>query len=294
MKCVTRPSGRVTPCDKAIFMPRVCCCLLAALLFWLPTTTVWPLPATSLPPVDTPAPADASGKEAATAEISGSRRPGVIEHLLQRPLPDTPAKHGGKAEISINYPSVGNADIDADIRQWVTGIADAFEAHLDISVSDLSAPGGGHTNPAFQLLGSYSLTRPSDAAVSITFEIWNYTGGAGNLDIMTLNYSLITGQRLGLVDLFEAPETALNLMSAWSRQELARRFGGRLTQMLKDGAAPLVENFSSLTLTPEGIRINFQPYQVAPAAAGAQKVDMPLEELLQARPLLTLWNRQEN
>ena len=129
--------------------------------------------------------------------------------------------------------------------------------------------------------------------MSITFEIWNYTGGAhGNLDIMTLNYSLITGQRLGLVDLFETPETALNLMSAWSRQELARRFGaGRPAQMLKDGTEPLVENFSSLTLTPEGICINFQPYQVAPWAAGVQKVNMPLEELLQARPLLALWGR---
>ena len=81
-------------------------------------------------------------------------------------------------------------------------------------------------------------------------------------------------------------------MSAWSRQELARRFGaGRPAQMLKDGTEPLVENFSSLTLTPEGICINFQPYQVAPWAAGVQKVNMPLEELLQARPLLALWGR---
>ena len=291
-------------------MPRVFCCLLAALLFWMSATTARALPVTfdvlsgvlaaaSLPPASPPADTptggiadDPTGKEAAAAEISGSRRPGVIDHLLQRPLPDAPAEHGGKAEISINYPSVGNNDIDADIRQWVTGIADAFEAHLDISVFGLPGLRDDDAGPAFELLGSYSVSWPSSAAVSITFEIWNYTGGAGNLDIMKLNYSLITGQRLGLVDLFEAPETALNLMSAWSRQELARRFsGGHLTQALKDGTAPLVENFSSLTLTPEGIRINFQPYQVAPGAAGAQKVDMPLEELLQARPLLALWNR---
>ncbi len=252
-------------------------------------------PPPASPPDDTPTDSlagDPTGKEAAAAEISGSRRPGVIDHLLQRPLPDAPAEPGGRAEISINYPSVGNNDVDADIRQWVTGIACAFEEHLDISVFGPPGLRGDDTGPAFELLGSYSVSWPSGAAVSITFEIWNYTGGAGNLDIMTLNYSLITGQRLGLVDLFEAPETALNLMSAWSRQELARRFGGGyLTQTLRDGTAPLVENFSSLTLTPEGIRINFQPYQAAPGAAGAQKVDMPLEELLQARPLLALWNR---
>ncbi len=252
-------------------------------------------PPPASPPDDTPTDSlagDPTGKEAAAAEISGSRRPGVIDHLLQRPLPDAPAEPGGRAEISINPPSVGNNDVDADIRQWVTGIACAFEEHLDISVFGPPGLRGDDTGPAFELLGSYSVSWPSGAAVSITFEIWNYTGGAGNLDIMTLNYSLITGQRLGLVDLFEAPETALNLMSAWSRQELARRFGGGyLTQTLRDGTAPPGENFSSLTLPPEGIRINFQPYQAAPGAAGAQKVDMPLEELLQARPLLALWNR---
>ena len=293
-------------------MPRVLYCLLTGLLLCLPAVTALALPGAdslngpllaasrtsvdeaAIGATDGPAAGDSSGKEAAAAEISGSRRPGVIDHLLQRPLPDGPAGHPRAAEININYPSLGRSDIDADIRQWVTGIADAFKEHLDINAFSLpSTEQSGESGPAFELWGSYSVSWPSDAAVSITFEIWNYTGGAhGNLDIMTLNYSLITGQRLGLVDLFETPETALNLMSAWSRQELARRFGaGRPAQMLKDGTEPLVENFSSLTLTPEGICINFQPYQVAPWAAGVQKVNMPLEELLQARPLLALWGR---
>jgi hypothetical protein len=51
------------------------------------------------------------------------------------------------------------------------------------------------------------------------------------------------------------------------------------------------ENFASLTLIPSGIRINFQPYQVAPWAAGAQRVDIPLDELRPARPLLLLWGQ---
>ena len=63
----------------------------------------------------------------------------------------------------------------------------------------------------------------------------------------------------------------------------------RPAQMLKDGTEPLVENFSSLTLTPEGICINFQPYQVAPWAAGPQRVDMPLAELAAAGPEARIW-----
>ena len=243
--------------------------------------------------------------EDAAAQISGSQWPGVINHLLQRPAPGSP-EDASAADIHIDYPSVGSPAVDADIRAWVTGIANAFTAHLDLSRQALGTPGpeaddttetdaaaSPEQRPAFELWGSYSISRPSDAAVSITFEIWNYTGSShGNLDILTLNYSLLTGQRLAFMDLFEKPETALELMSAWSRKALLPRLGASVrSRMLDAGTAPLVENFSSLTLTPEGVCINFQPYQVAPWAAGVQKVEMPLEALLPAAPLLALWGR---
>ncbi len=263
------------------------------------TTANAPTSAAASPPDSLPA-----TPEDAAAQLSGSQWPGVINHLLQRPLPGGPADPQG-AVIHIDYPSVGSPSVDADIRAWVTGIANAFEAHLDLSRPGLTdadmlpvhdvmeADSATEQRPAFELWGSYSISRPSDAAISITFEIWNYTGALqGNLDILTLNYSLLTGQRLAFMDLFEKPETALTLMSDWSRKELAPRLGAttRLT-VLEAGTAPLVENFSSLTLTPEGICINFQPYQVAPWAAGVQKVEMPLEALLPAGPLLALWGR---
>ena len=230
-------------------------------------------------------PADQSARDSAAAIISGSRKPGIIEHQYVR-------DEGGNPVISISYPSVGSKEIDSDIRQWVTGIATAFEQ----SCSNGSFAAGSSLDgdrPPFELWGSYSVTAPSPAGLSITFEVWTYTGGAhGNLDVMTLNYSLLTGQRLGLVDLFEDPDMALNLMSTWSYKELSRRLGGmRQEQMLRTGLTPVPENFASLTLTPQGVRINFQPYQVAPWAAGAQKVDMPLDQLLPANPLLRLWGR---
>ncbi|MFT4302271.1 MAG: DUF3298 domain-containing protein [Desulfovibrio sp.] len=230
-------------------------------------------------------PADQSARDSAAAIISGSRKPGIIEHQYVR-------DEGGNPVISISYPSVGSKEIDSDIRQWVTGIATAFEQ----SCSNGSFAAGSSLDgdrPPFELWGSYSVTAPSPAGLSITFEVWTYTGGAhGNLDVITLNYSLLTGQRLGLVDLFEDPDMALNLMSAWSYKELSRRLGGmRQEQMLRTGLTPVPENFASLTLTPQGVRINFQPYQVAPWAAGAQKVDMPLDQLLPANPLLRLWGR---
>lgn len=258
-------------------------------------------------PENSPGSPDSSHQ--AAASISGSPWPGVIDHLLQRPLPDETAQPG-KAEIHINYPSFGNRNIDADIRGWVNGVAEAFQSHLDLdsitstdtdenleaaidSLTSGEAPADEDGKPAFELWGNYSVSRPSPASVSITFELWNYTGAPhANMDVITLNYSLLNGQRLSFVDLFEKTDLALELMSKWSRKELANRLGSsRRSQMLNDGTEPIIENFSSLTLTPEGICINFQPYQVAPWDAGAQKVIMPLEELMPSSPLLALWGK---
>ena len=234
---------------------------------------------------DQATPEEQSARDSAAAIISGSRKPGIIEHQLVR-------DQSGGPVINISYPSVGSKQIDSDIRQWVTGIATAFEQSCN-NGSFAAGAGLDGERPPYELWGSYSVTTPSPAGLSITFEVWTYTGGAhGNLDVMTLNYSLLTGQRLGLVDLFEDPDAALHLMSTWSYNELSRRLGGmRQEQMLRTGLNPVPENFASLTLTPQGVRINFQPYQVAPWAAGAQKVDMPLDQLLPASPLLRLWGR---
>ncbi len=224
---------------------------------------------------------------------------GIRNHVLKRPAEEKGDGDFVPVTISINYPAFGHNAIDADIRSWATSIADAFENHFDGTIlAPISVPEDGDAldtdkaEPApvsLDLQASYTVSRPSGNAVSITFELWNYTGGpSGNMDIITLNYSLITGQRLDLVDLFELPETALELMSTYSRRELGKSMGG---QRLLDGTEALPENFASLTLTPQGIRIHFQPYQVAGWDMGAQEVDMPLSELAPAGPLLTLWGK---
>lgn len=263
------------------------------------------------------APENGSAKSGAFSAISGSPWPGVIDHLLQSPM-EQGGNGSGSAGIHINYPSFGRRDIDGDIRSWVENIAAAFQTHLDRDVismpsvpdtpdaaierflqdDDLNseeAARGLEADNSFELWGSYTISRPSDAAVSITYELWNYTnGGAGNLDIITLNYNLLNGQRLNFVDIFEKPDLALELMSAWSREKLGGRLGEAARgSTLNTGTEPFQDNFSSITLTPEGLRINFQPWQVASWQAGAQKVDMPLEELMAAEPLLSLWGRAD-
>ncbi len=256
-----------------------------------------------------------SEKSEAMTTLSGSPWPGVIDHLLQSPADQNPDNHAG---IHINYPSLGNRSVDADIRAWVETIAATFQTYLDTEAfisspvmetpdvtierflqdDDLNSEEAAKNIKAgsnFELWGTYTISRPSDSAISITFELWNYTSdNTGNLDIITLNYNLLNGQRLDFVDIFEKPDLALKLMSAWSREQLSGRLGeASRRSMLNSGTEPILDNFSSITLTPEGLRINFQPWQVTSWSAGIQKVDMPLEELMEAVPLLALWGKTD-
>lgn len=54
-------------------------------------------------------------------------------------------------------------------------------------------------------------------------------------------------------------------------------------EMLMAGTEPVEDNFRTFIVIPSGIRLHFQPYQVAPWAAGPQTVDVSLDELQAAQ-----------
>lgn len=207
--------------------------------------------------------------------------PAVSDHLLHR------FGSSGAPEIAILHPSFGDPRVDEDIRRWLEGLADTFE------LDHAGLAGGAESGPPWEMTGSYAVSWPSPDAVSVIFELWMYAGGArGSFDVITRTYSFLSGLPLGLADIFEDVDAALEIMSAASRAELSRRFAGSPSfRMIRAGTAPEAENFSSISLGPQGVRIHFQPCQVAPWEAGAQAVDIPLEVLAPARPLERLWMR---
>lgn len=192
------------------------------------------------------------------------------------------AVHDARTDIDMRYPTFANAAVSADVRQWAHHLADAFRAGLE---EEEPLPFKS------TLKVGYTVSHPSPAAVSITFDVYTYTGGAhGNLDLITVSYALDSGRRLTLDDIFGDVETALARMSAFAYANLASSLGDmRVDDMLRSGTTPDVDNYSSIALTPDGIRIHFQPYQVAPWAAGPQHVDMSLDELAEADPHRELW-----
>ena len=199
----------------------------------------------------------------------------------------TIVKSSDSLSIDVHYPVFGKEPIDQDIALWAHRVVETFTKGL----------GDEHANLRLtrnELQARYTVSYASPRSLTVTYEIWTYTGGIhGNNDIITLSYDAESGQQLLFEDLVAAVDTALKRLDAYCSKSLRSTLGEDLDEdMLTSGTAPELDNYSSFSLFPAGLRIHFQPYQVAPFVAGAQRVDVPLEILLEAGPRLELWGKK--
>ncbi|MDR2695321.1 MAG: hypothetical protein LBC79_02955 [Deltaproteobacteria bacterium] len=65
----------------------------------------------------------------------------------------------------------------------------------------------------------------------------------------------------------------------------------RLLEGVVRGTRAEAKNYKHLVLTPEGVRIQFDPLQLGGPEEGAPHVDLSLRELQDARPRLALWGK---
>lgn len=213
--------------------------------------------------------------------------PGVENRSIVRRSVDAPS-------LEIYYPVFGYAKVDAEMKAFAEKQADEYEK----DVAEAIVP--GEERPAsyeqWEMTGYFTLERPNPDVVSVIFNIFSYSGGAhGNLAITCLNYNLKTGQRIDFADLFRDPERALEMMSKFSAEKLNTELGEYADEdMIHSGTMPDLANFSNLTLFPNGIYIEFQPYQVGPWAAGPQRVEMTLQDLAAAGPEPDIWPQAAN
>ncbi len=138
-------------------------------------------------------------------------------------------------------------------------------------------------DPAFavpSLDGKYNLLFQNGFVVSLKFETQGYTGGAHPyLDIVTTNYDFSQSRQLALSDLFLPNSNYLEVISNYCVAELGKRFIDFANGMWAAGAAPTPQNYDDWNITPDGLLITFDTYQVGPGASGPQTVLIPYSEL---------------
>ena len=126
---------------------------------------------------------------------------------------------------------------------------------------------------------SYMLISQIGDLWSFKFDFSFYSDGAAHpgLNSLTLNYDLGQGKELALADLFLPNSHYLEAISNYCIGELSKQ--PFFDSSFSSGAEPTPENYRNWNITPDGLLITFDEYQVAPYAAGPQKVVIPYNEL---------------
>jgi hypothetical protein len=132
----------------------------------------------------------------------------------------------------------------------------------------------------------YEIRFAADDLISVEFSESSYEAGAAHPNSATtvLNYDVKNGKRITLADLFTPNSKYLSVISAYCIKELRDRSKKDKDsmldeEMLKSGASPKPDNYQASAITKKGLWITFDPYQVAPYAAGPQFVLVPYSAL---------------
>ena len=106
-----------------------------------------------------------------------------------------------------------------------------------------------------------------------------YSDGAAHpgLYSITLNYDLGQGRELALGDLFLPNSGYLEAIANYCITELSKQPG--FDEPFSEGAKPTPENYGNWNITPDGLLITFDMYQVAPGASGPMQVLVPYDQL---------------
>lgn len=169
----------------------------------------------------------------------------------------------------------------------VTAFNQAAEATAAAEIRDFKAGVAGASNdPAAQdststLKIDFLPTSESNGIFSVLYQISFYMAGAAHPGHYShaINYDLRTGRLIELADLFQPNADYLGALSSACLEDLK----SRNVLEWEDGALPKAENFQVWNITPQGLLITFDEYQVASYAAGPQAVMVPYETL---KPLL--------
>lgn len=189
-------------------------------------------------------------------------------------------------DVAVSYPRVSGpgaltaaeSRIDAALAGAARAEVNGFEHGPDGNGLPASQP---HFGPS-TLTGTALTDFVGAGLLSVSLVGYQaYSGAAHGVSIpQTLSFDLATGARLQLADLFAPGSKYLETLSAASRAQLPHLLGELAnTATIDDGTTPVAVNFAGWALTPFGLQITFNNYQVGPYAAGTPQVFLPFDSL---------------
>ncbi|MBO0724201.1 MAG: DUF3298 and DUF4163 domain-containing protein [Blastocatellia bacterium] len=181
-------------------------------------------------------------------------------------------------EIETSLPRIAGAD-SARADKFNRAVADLAAASAGEFKKGAVEPAreDGASEPGYSLDLSHEVIAANRDFISVLFTLVQYTGGAHpNTTTESFNYDLNRNAPVILADLFTPNSNYLKVISDYAIRELKKL---DTVSYAEEGAGPKIENFHSWNITPMGLKITFDPYQVGPYAAGEHEVVVPYSVL---------------
>lgn len=183
--------------------------------------------------------------------------------------------------VYIQYPFLRGNDTHTNVQKFNDAVSNTISKSVDLFIANLPAELKNENTSQEPLLntylGGYTIHHSSSGLLSLTLDYSQYVSGAAHPFSTTgsINYDFTQNKVLALVDLFQPNSQYLERISELVRQELTSR------EMLfyEEGISPDEKNFQTWVLSKEGLLFIFDPYQVAPYAAGPQQVLVSFKQI---------------
>jgi hypothetical protein len=190
-----------------------------------------------------------------------------------------------------NYPELLSAAQGGDLSSINEEIFNAANSQVesfknDMESGDTAAEDNPEDWPVFvnELKGDYQvLLSQGNRFISIPFIFYYFTGGAhGNSFTLALNYDLENQSKLELKNIFKPGFDYVSFLSDYCIENIKKQNSQMGfepdEEWISEGASADEENFENFVLTDNELVIIFDPYEVAPYAAGSVFVRVPFEE----------------
>lgn len=200
-----------------------------------------------------------------------------------------------KYEVDVQYPQLsGSADPNFEkfnqaVRSMMVKKVGEFKKEMAPSPDEEPTPEASATDESMgsDISIGYDVILAKDDLISIDFTVGSYSAGAAHPNSWTevVNFDLKNGRQLKLADLFTPGSKYLATIATYSIQDLKKQSKSQGADAMLDdewiqrGAAAEATNYENWTITKKGLNITFDPYQVAPYAAGPQHVLVPYSAL---------------
>jgi hypothetical protein len=188
---------------------------------------------------------------------------------------------GPNSEYTINaqFPTIPGTD-----DPHALAFNNEIRAHLQPQIDDFKkAVAETPKDPTFaaSLLDvKYNLLFQNNSSASIKFDFQTYISGAAHPyhTITTVNYDLAQSRQVALNELFLPNSNYLDMIANYCLAELQKQPVG-FDPVFSAGAEPKPENYEDWNISPNGLVITFDQYQVAPGASGSIPIVMPYSAL---------------